>query len=338
MTRKTDDTLGVCAGDVEPDNEHMEIEMEAGMRRPDRKAAPEEPTAQERAEHMLARMPFRSWCRHCVRGRGKEEPCRQGQGDPEYPEVHMDYMFMGEETGGKTLAVLAAKDRSSGEFVSKRVEASMGELGCEMSMATLKTDNGPALVAVTDAVTKVRASRFAQRTIMENSPAHFSKSNGVIERGVQTIQGMVRTLRSAIEERWMVKLDPENALLSWLVEYAGWLVNRAEVGHDGQTPYERLKGKTARLPGMEFGEAVMWKSRPQGGPLGKLSCLWSDGIYFRVKGSTGEYIVGDGAGVWKTRTVRRKIESERWNKDTIKLVGGVPWKVNPQDPTSTEKG
>ena len=46
---------------------------------------------------------------------------------------------------------------------------------------------------------------------------------------------------------------------------------------------------------------------------------------FGVKGSTGEYTVGDGADVWKTQTVRRKIESERWNKDTIKLVGEVPW-------------
>ena len=82
----------------------------------------------------------------------------------------------------------------------------------------------------------------------------------------------------------------------------------------------------------------MWKRRPQAGPLGKLSCLWSDGIYLGVKGSTGEYIVGDGAGVWKTRTVWRKIESERWNKDTIKLVGGVPWKVNPQDPNVDGEG
>ena len=80
-------------------------------------------------------------------------------------------------------------------------------------MATLKTDNEQVLVAVNDAVAKVRASRGAQRTIMENSPAHSSKSNGVIERGVQTIQGMVRTLRSTIEERWIWKLDPEERAL-----------------------------------------------------------------------------------------------------------------------------
>ena len=36
--------------------------------------------------------------------------------------------------------------------------------------------------------------------------------------------------------------------------------------------------------------------------------------------------------------MRRKIESERWNKDTIKLVGGVPWKVNPQDPNVDGEG
>ena len=64
-----------------------------------------------------------------------------------------------------------------------------------------------------------------------------------------------------------------------------------------------------------------------------MSCLWSDGIYLGVKGSTGEYIVGDGAGVWRTR-----IESERWNKDTIKLVGGMPWKVNLQDPNVDGEG
>ena len=31
-------------------------------------------------------------------------------------------------------------------------------------------------------------------------------------------------------------------------------------------------------------------------PLGKLSCLWSDGIYLGVKGSTGECIVALGCG------------------------------------------
>ena len=148
--------------------------MEAGMRRPDRKAAPEELAALERAKHMFTLMPFRSWCWHCIRGRGKEEPCRQGQGDSELLEVHMDNMFMGEETGGEG-PVVERVDRlprkTMGEFVSQGVVAFMKELGREMSVVTLKTDNEPALVAVADDVAKVRASRGAQRTAKENSQA-----------------------------------------------------------------------------------------------------------------------------------------------------------------------
>ena len=78
------------------------------------------------------------------------------------------------------------------------------------------------------------------------------------------------------------------------MEWIGWLASRAEVGADGKTVYDRCKGKVARLPGMEFGEGVMWKrrrKRRQGGPLGRLSCMWKDGIYLGAKGTTGETIV-----------------------------------------------
>ena len=63
---------------------------------------------------------------------------------------------------------------------------------------------------------------------------------------------------------------------------------------DGQREVER---KSSKLPGMEFGSRVLWKRRRQGGPLGKLSCMWEDGIYLVVNGTTGEMIVGDRKGV-----------------------------------------
>ena len=62
----------------------------------------------------MTHLPFRNWCRHGVRGRGKEEPCRNARGDgSDMPELHMDFMFMGEEEGGATLTLLVAKERSS---------------------------------------------------------------------------------------------------------------------------------------------------------------------------------------------------------------------------------
>ena len=102
-----------------------------------------------------------------------------------------------------------------------------------------------------------------------------------------------------------MNLDVEH-MWPWLVELVGWTMSRADVGADEKTGYERCKGKRARLPGMEFGEAVLWRRRQEGEPLGKLTCMWEDGIFLGVKGTTGEIIVGDKKGVWRTRTVRRK--------------------------------
>ena len=315
-------------------------EEEFGTRKPMRKGNPREPTKEEKEDHEKLHIPFKSWCRHCVRGRGKEEACRKDGRIPEVPEVHMDFMFMGEEKSEKTLAMLVAKERttkavmccvaprkSSGEWLAKRVMACMREFGCELEKVTIKTDNEPALVAVADQVGRLRAAKGGKGMVVEHSPVHSSKSNGIVERAVQSVQGMVRTMRSAVEEKWGVKLEVEHVVLPWLVEYAGWLLTRAEVGADGKTAYESSRGKTARLTGVEFGEGVLWKRRREVGPLGKLTCMWEDGIFLGVKGSTGEMIIGDERGVWRTRTIRRKPEGERWSRKNLDKIGGVPWKM-----------
>ena len=88
------------------------------------------------------------------------------------------------------------------------------------------------------------------------------------------------------------------------------------MGKDGKTAYERSRGKQARMQGMDFGEGILWKRRREGGPLGKLTCMWDDGIYLGVKGSTGEIIVGNEKGVWRTRAVRRK-QKDKDGRDKI---------------------
>ena len=166
-----------------------------------RKASPREPTKEEKEEHEKLHVPFRSWCRHCVRGRGKEEECRRTERVPEVPEVHIDFMFMGEEKSEKTLAMLVAKERStkavmccvaprksSGEWLGKRIMAFMREFGCELEAVTMKTDNEPALVAVADQVGRLRAAKGGKGMVVEHSPVHSSKSNGIVERAVQSVQ------------------------------------------------------------------------------------------------------------------------------------------------------
>ena len=101
------------------------------------------------------------------------------------------------------------------------------------------------------------------------------------------------------------------------------------VGKDGKTAYERSRGKEAKLQGFEFGEGVLWKRRREGGPLGKLACMWEDGVFLGVKGTTGELMVGTKQGMWRTRSIRRKPIADRWSRSNIDHIVGVPWLPNP---------
>ena len=71
----------------------------------------------------------------------------------------------------------------------------------------------------------------------------------------------------------------------------GFLLKRFEVGRDGKTSYERLRGKSPKVQGMALVEGFLWKRKRAGGPLGKLTCMWEDGIYLGVKARTAEIIV-----------------------------------------------
>ena len=110
------------------------------------------------------------------------------------------------------------------------------------------------------------------------------------------------------------------------------MLNRFEVGYDGKTAYERCKGKRAKTLGIEFGEAILWKRKAVGGALAKMTCLWEDGVYLGCEGASGEIIVGDKNGVWKTRSVQRKPLSQRWAEGALEVVKHVPWRVSDNDP------
>ena len=50
-------------------------------------------------------LPFRSWCRLCIQGREREEDGRKGaEKKRQVPDIRLNWMFMGSEKEGKTLA------------------------------------------------------------------------------------------------------------------------------------------------------------------------------------------------------------------------------------------
>jgi hypothetical protein len=325
--------------------EDVEEEMkEHGRREVQKMNDPKMPSKEEVEKHNMSHLPYRSWCRHCVRGKGKELAHKKANRETEMHEFHFDWAFPGEEEPRKTLTVMVgrlrnqrmtmstvAPTKTTGEFIAKRIVAFLRECGCEMVDVVLKADQEPVMESIFKAVARERAAKGAMRTVIENSPKGESQSNGVVERAVEAVEGMMRVMRSAIEERLKVKLSYEHAIWPWITEYSSYLMNRMEVGHDGKTAYERCKGKSAKVNGIEFGEGILWKKKPQGGGLGKLQSMWNDGIFLGIKGTTGEFIIGHGLGIKRTRTIQRKPFEKRWGAENLKMVAGVPWRTSEED-------
>ena len=272
-------------------------EPEAGVRKTLKMIDPQRPREEDVEEHQLTHLPFRNWCRHCICGRGREMPHRKAEAETGMTEMYLDFAFMGDaENPGRTVPMLVVRERSTkmtmaaavpskstGTYIARRVVAFFKEVGCESGDMIVKSDQEAAIVSIVRAAGRVRAATGTGKYITENSPVHSSGSNGIVERAILSVEQQVRVLKNALESRWKVKLPAAHRIIPWMIEYAAVLLNRFEVGRDGRTSYERMKGKQAKTMGMEFGEAILWKRKPSGGALGKLTCMWQDG-FLRVLG------------------------------------------------------
>ena len=71
----------------------------------------------------------------------------------------------------------------------------------------------------------MRAVKSGSRMIIKNSLAGSSK------RATQSVQEMIRTIHSAIdEERCEVKIDVTHSVWPWIAEHGGFLLTRFDVG------------------------------------------------------------------------------------------------------------
>ena len=110
--------------------------------------------------------------------------------------------------------------------------AFLRECGCELTKLIVKTDQEPAIFALVEDLVKQRIDKGASETIPENSPVYSHQSNGVAEMAVQSVEGMVRTMRSALEDMINDKLEIGDSVWPWIIEYASYLLNLLEVGKD----------------------------------------------------------------------------------------------------------
>ena len=104
--------IPASANPIVQDNEDTPV---ARARKP-----PPGPTAEELDKHELTHVVFRSWCKHCISSRAKEDPHRSvATHEGRTPKVMLDWMFFtSDQEPGVQLPVLVVYDLSTGAVMA----------------------------------------------------------------------------------------------------------------------------------------------------------------------------------------------------------------------------
>ena len=145
---------------------------------------PGKPTAKELAEHLLLHWPFRSWCRHCVRGRGVASPHKSRTdedrdfGRGRIPTVSMDHCFLGSASNEESahenpflvlydnetesIFAIAVHSKSTKPWIVEYVKNVLCELGYGEIKIAIKCDQARELQELRRAAAGSRSSPTAR--------------------------------------------------------------------------------------------------------------------------------------------------------------------------------
>lgn len=181
----------------------------------------------------------------------------------------------------------------------------------------MKTDQEKATVNL---MKLVKAERDRGKIVIEESPVEDHQANGMVERGIQEIEGRIRAIYLGLQER-VGKVSVRERIVAFIPEYAAYLLNRLHEGSDGKVPYERVRGKKPTVVGIEFGERVHYQLK-KGSKMEKMNQRWDEGVFVGINRASGEAMIATEGGIIYANSIQRMPYEERWD---IKNVKDVKW-------------
>ena len=106
----------------------------------------------------------------------------------------------------------------------------------EYRRVIFKSDQEPSIVALCDAV----KNGWHGEIVPEASPKGESKSNGEVERAVQSLHGLARTHKDFLEQQSGITLESRSPLLAWLVEHCSNLLLLFQKGEQEEVEEGRM--------------------------------------------------------------------------------------------------
>ena len=232
------------------------------------------PSQKEVDEHERTHLPFRSWCAHCVKGKGQSHPhWNKDKEDCGIATISWNYFYMNDDENDKTEAdgdkyghiegetpIVAWHDSNSKatmcyavpnkgecEYTIKRGAQDVCEV-LGYNKMIFKGDQEPALR------TMMKRSKMlcGEQCVMEQSPVGESQSNGAIEGQIKIMQGQFRTMGGHLETCYKRVIPRTHQCMAWLVRHVGGTMFRERVGTDGMTAYKRIKGREFKKELVKF--------------------------------------------------------------------------------------
>ena len=152
------------------------------------------------AAHGVSHVPYRSWCRACVAGRGRSFQHKASGQESTVPVVSMDYLYFNERADGPGLPTVVLRDRHSKAILSHLLPCK-GTTGSTYPKRAVLKDLAfllgyKKLILKNDQEASIKALSLAVRNgssgeiVPEESPRgdHHGQSNGEAERSVQSVQ------------------------------------------------------------------------------------------------------------------------------------------------------
>ena len=294
---------------------------------------PAEPTKAEVEWHNLTHVPHAPWwCSACVRGRGRDsrheaQGAEAGADCESWTHVQVDYFFMKyreEEVAqpylsaidsryGRCLAVKCVTKGSQDGYAVKALENFCWQLGAEKFF--LQSDPEPSIQDVVGKVCTQVPGGMARITLKQSK-----QSLGLAERFHGTVESDCRVLLLSILNSYKIEFLPP------MVRHAAWFHERFRRSrHDGRTAFARHMLREYPSQVVLFGETVIFRdTRPI---KCKLRSNWNFGVWLGRDSQDDMHVLGTRQGVVKARSVKRTIQSERYDQQLLLQMKGRPYDI-----------
>ena len=140
-----------------------------------------------------------------------------------------------------------------------------------------------------------------------------------VERWVQTVRNLSKTLVYGVESKAKVKITSESTLYPWAARHAAFLLNRFVV-RKGSTPFEVLFDREYKGTLSPWGSVVLAKPVPKVKEKGE---PWIKGVFVGKDTVSNVNLVSTRKGIVKCRTMRQC--TPLYEVEVLAEATGTPW-------------